>query len=210
MTVESFECEKVRYTARNQDTSARQLVIEHPRRAGWRLITGAAAPAESTTSAHRFQVPVGPAATAALVVAAYRPVQSAVRVVSMSEEQLQVFIRQGALDEKTRAALESLIAGRRGIAQLDTQISANQQEVDRIDTDQQRLRENMKSLKGSAEEKQLVQRYVSQLNDQENRLGTLRSERAALDRQRQERELALVTQIDALSLESGAAATPCR
>ena len=40
--------------------------------------------------------------------------------------------------------------------------------------DQQRLRENMKSLKGSAEEKKLLERYTQQLDAQETRLEALR------------------------------------
>jgi hypothetical protein len=42
--------------------------------------------------------------------------------------------------------------------------------------DQQRLRENIKSLKGSAEEKLLLQRYTQQMNEQENRLDRLRKD----------------------------------
>ena len=45
--------------------------------------------------------------------------------------------------------------------------------------DQQRLRENMKALRGSAEEKQLLQRYTRQLDEQETRLETLQTEMAA-------------------------------
>ena len=45
-----------------------------------------------------------------------------------------------------------------------------------IAEDQLRLRENMKALRGSAEEKQLLQRYTKQLDDQENELGKLRTE----------------------------------
>ena len=46
----------------------------------------------------------------------------------------------------------------------------------RIFDDQQRLRENMRSLKGSSEEKMLLQRYTAQLNDQETQLEKLRKE----------------------------------
>lgn len=43
----------------------------------------------------------------------------------------------------------------------------------------------MKALKGSAEEKALLQRYTTQLNDQETRLDALRKELADLEIQRQ-------------------------
>lgn len=52
-------------------------------------------------------------------------------------------------------------------------------EIDRINREQSRIRENMKSLKGSAEEKALVQRYVTGLNQQEDRLAKLNSEISA-------------------------------
>ena len=42
-----------------------------------------------------------------------------------------------------------------------------------ITQDQQRLRENMKALRGSPEEKQLLQRYTRQLDQQEDQLAEL-------------------------------------
>ena len=46
------------------------------------------------------------------------------------------------------------------IANLDAQLQTRQQEIDAISTDQARIRENMKALKGTAEEKALIQRYT--------------------------------------------------
>ena len=43
-----------------------------------------------------------------------------------------------------------------------------QQDMKSIDKDQGRLRENMKALKGSPEEKALLQRYTKQLDSQED------------------------------------------
>ena len=57
----------------------------------------------------------------------------------------------------------------------------------------------MTALKGSAEEKQLVQRYVKQLNDQEDRLKVIRDERAEIVKQLQDGEQALTRQIEALT-----------
>ena len=58
--------------------------------------------------------------------------------------------------------------------------------MQRIFEDQQRVRENLKALKGSTEEKVLVQRYAAQLNEQESYLQTLRREITDLEgRQRQ-------------------------
>jgi hypothetical protein len=45
-----------------------------------------------------------------------------------------------------------------------------------IATDQNRVRENLRALKGTAEEKALAQRYVKELDEQETRLATLKKE----------------------------------
>ena len=64
---------------------------------------------------------------------------------------------------------------------LENQISTRQLQVDSINKDQSRLRENMKALKGSSEEKALLQRYTRQLDQQEDRLGALQNEIADLN-----------------------------
>ena len=58
-----------------------------------------------------------------------------------------------------------------------------QRESDQIAADQNRIRENMKALKGTSEEKALLRRYVGQLDSQESRLVALRKETADLTAQ---------------------------
>ncbi len=62
------------------------------------------------------------------------------------------------------------------VSEIEGQLSTRQHEVDAINKDQSRLRENMKALKGSAEEKALLQRYTRQLDQQEDRLTALQKE----------------------------------
>ena len=64
-------------------------------------------------------------------------------------------------------------------------------QIAEIDRDQERVRENMKALRGSAEEKALTQRYTQELNDQEDRLASLRDDqkKATADRDARRREL---------------------
>ena len=61
------------YTVRNDDATPRDVVIEHPVRAGWTLTSGVK-PAESSATAHRFRVAVAPKSTATLTVAEMRPI----------------------------------------------------------------------------------------------------------------------------------------
>jgi predicted nucleic acid-binding Zn-ribbon protein len=73
------------------------------------------------------------------------------------------------------------------VARLRSEIETRQQELNAINRDQARIRENMKALKGSPEEKALLQRYTGQLNSQEDRLTALNKEIADLQ-QRQTME----------------------
>jgi predicted nucleic acid-binding Zn-ribbon protein len=62
------------------------------------------------------------------------------------------------------------------VDKLEDQVKSRQTAVDSINKDQARIRENMKALKGTAEEKALLQRYTGELNSQEDRLAALRRE----------------------------------
>jgi len=68
--------------------------------------------------------------------------------------------------------------------------------------DQGRLRENMKALRGSVEEKALLQRYTKQLDDQETQLANLRKKITDTEAQRDTANEKLETMIDDLNLEA--------
>ena len=67
----------------------------------------------------------------------------------------------------------SIVEQKNKIAEVAAQIQSLDDEKSGIYDDQQRLRENLKALKGSQEERALTQRYTQQLNDQENRLAEI-------------------------------------
>ncbi len=67
--------------------------------------------------------------------------------------------------------------------------------------DQQRLRENLKSLKGSAEERALTQRYLQRLNDQETRLESIQKEIADFEKKQEQAQAELDEMIEKLSFD---------
>lgn len=90
----------------------------------------------------------------------------------------------GVLDDATTASLREVLRRKAVIADLAGQVTTQESELATIGRDQDRVRENMKSLKGTPEERQLVQRYVRQLDAQETRLDVLRADIARLTRER--------------------------
>jgi predicted nucleic acid-binding Zn-ribbon protein len=80
-------------------------------------------------------------------------------------------------------------------------ISARQRAIDSIGKDQARLRENMKALKGSSEEKALVQRYARQLDQQEDRLVALQKEMSDLNDKKDKADQDLEQTIQAIVMD---------
>jgi hypothetical protein len=200
LTQRSEMREKKTYTFRNEDSAPRQVIVEHPVRAGYEL-RGDARPVETTANWMRFRVQVEPKQTAALVVEEAQPLETSFAVTNLDAARLELFVRAKSIDQPLEEALRKVLAQQSAIAALEGQSRARDAEKSKIYDDQQRLRENMKALKGSAEEKLLLQRYTQQLNDQENRLEALKNEVAGLDKQLAEARDALASMIEGLAFD---------
>jgi chromosome segregation ATPase len=98
--------------------------------------------------------------------------------------------------------LRQVIAQKNNIAALEADIAAHKAQVSAIAEDQQRVRENLKALKGSPEEKALVERYARELNDQEDKVQSLQHEISDLQQKRDAAQKALTAMIEGVELEA--------
>jgi hypothetical protein len=200
MTQMTQERQENTYTIRNRDAAARTVVIEHPARAGWKL-TDDETPAESSASFHRFRLTVQPKKTTELTVKEYRPIQNSYQLTNVTDDQVKYFLVQKMINIETERVLRKVMLQKNDIAQLDATIAGRKTQITSISDDQQRVRENMKALKGSAEEKALVERYVKELNEQEDRMQSLRHEITDLQQKRESAQKTLNETIEALQME---------
>jgi hypothetical protein len=185
--------EKRTYTVRNEDSKARTVVIEHPNRSGWTL-TSAVKPDETSPNTYRFRVQAAPKATASLIIEELRAMDTSYQVTSFTDDQLAVLVRQRTLTPEVEQALRAIMAKKNEIAAVSDEAGRRRQESEQIYRDQERLRENLKALKGSPEERSLVSRYTRQLDEQETRLDVLTREIA----ERDARRATLQAELDAL------------
>lgn len=192
--------EKKTYTFRNEDSSARTIIVEHPVRAGYEL-RGDNRPVETTAGWMRFRVPVAPKQTVMFVVEEGRPQLASYALTNLTSDQVALFVQQKSIDKTVEEALRRILAQKQVVAELEEQKEAREHDTEAIFDDQQRLRENMKALKGSAEEKSLVQRYTQQLNEQENRLEALRKEVAKIGKQAEDAQAVLDRMIQEMSFD---------
>jgi hypothetical protein len=146
--------------ARVEEDSARTLVLEHPARPGWTLKKGAQEPEEKSPGIYRFRVSLAAKAMATLPIEEVRTVSSIYQVADLGPDQVQLFLKNGALTPEMAAALQKITTQKAVVQKLEQEMEDRQKDIDRIVDDQGRLRENMKALRGSGEEKALLQRYT--------------------------------------------------
>jgi len=188
------------YTISNSDLTLRDVIIEHPASSLWKLADGVK-PEETTESFLRFRVKVEPKTSAQLKVEEYHPQISQVVLTNLDSDLIAVLTEQKRVTPAMEQAFKRVLDQKSVIAGIDEQLKARQNEEQSIAADQGRIRENMKALKGSPEEKALLQRYTHQLDEQEDRLTALRSQIADLTAKRQQASEQLDKILSEISLD---------
>jgi len=183
------------YTLSNVTERAKTVYVEHPygKNSKWQLVK-TAKPVETTEQFYRFKVSVPPNASTQLVVTEELPEVTTFALSNVTSNDIEIYVKQNYLTPQMKQALESVVQLKSQISSLNRQVVEKQAEINMIFKDQERMRDNLKALGKSDEEKQLVQRYVGKIAQGEDQLERLRQEekklveeRGALQRQLDER-----------------------
>ena len=170
--------------------------------AGWKLAEGGPKPAETTSNLYRFRMNVEPKATTKFEVNESEPLETRYEISNLTDDQITLFLQQKSINPQVEAALRKIMVQKDRVAAFEEEISRRDDEKQKIFDDQQRLRENLKALKGSPEERALTQRYTQQLADQETRLQALAKESADFQAKRDAAQDELDKMIQGLSLDA--------
>lgn len=165
-----------KYTIRNADTELRQVIVEHPAEEKWELTPSTPKPEESSESFHRFRVSVEAGKAAELTVESVHPEETTFALTNLDRDEVALLVEQKRMTPPMQQTFDRILKQKEKVEEISSHISERKRESDQIAADQNRIRENMKALKGSAEEKALLQRYVGQFDAQESRLAVLRKE----------------------------------
>lgn len=188
---------EVVYTFRNTSDKPRQVLVEHPYDPAYKLV----APAkfeERTPGLYRFQIAVPASKTENLIVKTERPLQETYALLDAELDFIEVTTRRKeGVSPKLKAALEDVLARRRKLQDLQSQIAEREGEVKQIEQDQSRIRQNMAVLERTSES---YKNYVKQLDAQELRIQELRKQDSALRTQRATSERELKAFIDTLEV----------
>jgi hypothetical protein len=160
------------YNIRSKAAEKRTVVIEHPFRSGWKLIEPPK-PIERTPSVYRFQVTVEPEKSAKMAINEEQLTSESVAIVSADVNALLVYSRNRVISAKVKAALEKVVEWRNTIIELQRRSAALTQQLNEINEEQTRIRENMKTLSQNSE---IYSRYVKKLDAQETQIEGLREQ----------------------------------
>lgn len=191
--VHYFKTEKKTYKLANQTDREKVVYIEHPVRKGWGLSDETAKPDIVTERYYRFRVVIKPFEKAELPITERQGLMDSYSLSNITGDQLNLFVSRRYIDDATRAKLEKLISLRQQINEQTQKLESFEGEVDRIEADQKRLRENIESLAKTAEAKTLIARYIAKAGEQETRLEEMEKERKTIsaEKERLERQLAV-------------------
>jgi chaperonin cofactor prefoldin len=194
MTSRSTLQETTTYSIRNVDQKPKTLVIEHAIRPDYKLLK--LKPAETTSSAYRFEVKLAGGASEKFPVAEERVFETSVTLASVTPDYLLVYVKNKALDDAARKQLERIATQKQAIAANDGDIRAAEQQLNEVAQDEQRVRDNIGSLNRVSGQQDLVQKYARQLSDQETRIASLRDQLSELRKKKAALESELNSLID--------------
>lgn len=190
--VHYFRQERKTYTLQNQTDKPRVVYIEYPVRQGWELSADTPKPDVTTQRYYRFKVELPGLEKKEITVSEQQGLMDSYALTNLSRTDLELFLSRKYINAETKLRLEKLINLRIQINQIDAKLETFDDEVEKIEADQKRLRENIETLSKTPEAKTLIARYIAKANDQETQLETMEKERKSLesDKQRLENELA--------------------
>jgi hypothetical protein len=184
------------YTIRNVDQKPKTLIIEKGQRPEYKLL--GQKPSETTANAYRFEVKVGADGVEKFPVAEERVYDTTMAVSSITPEVLLAWVQNKALSDTGRRQLQQIAGVKRQIAEFENQINQLDGNVSTIVSDQNRVRENIRSLNQVSGQQDQVQKYAKQLATQESELAGLRDQLSDLKKQKAAQESELNRLIEAL------------
>jgi hypothetical protein len=178
LTAKSAIEETKTYTIRNVDGKAKTLIVEHPERYGYKLLSQP--PVETTSNAYRFEVKLASTATETFPVREERIFDQTLSLTNMTPDVLTTWIQNKALTDNGRRQLEQIAAKKREISANDASFSRANSDLSELEQDQRRTRDNIQSLNNVSGQQELVQQYARQLAQIEVKMAGLRDTQSRL------------------------------
>jgi hypothetical protein len=185
------------YTVKNRSEHDRLVLVEHPYRSDWTLVTPEKA-TERSRDVYRFEVKAEPNKTEKLSVVEEQKRTDELAILSMDDQSVRVFLLSKVGSDKVKAALEQIIKLRADLAQTQQEIGKEEHALAGIEKDQERMRANMARVPQTSE---AYKRYLKKFDDQETEIERRRSTITTLQTNAESQRKAYETFVVRLNLE---------
>ncbi|EPX60099.1 hypothetical protein D187_002185 [Cystobacter fuscus DSM 2262] len=201
LTVEFVMMRRTHYHLRNKARRAQILFLEHPRTEGWRL-DQVGAPDETTDHYWRFTRGLAAGGTETFTVTESSGRQRTYLLANTGLDEVSFFLSSGFIDERVARSLREIISLRERVARRSEEVRQRTEERSQLFKDQERIRANIESLKSGAPQRELVARFVTKLNEQEDRLEGIARELERLSQEQREAQEEVNRQIQRLAFST--------
>jgi hypothetical protein len=176
------------YQAENKGDKDKALIIEHPIRQGWKLVD-TDKPIETTETLYRFKGKVAANKATKLTVKEEIVQGEEIAILPMDLNAMSYYVQQGEIPQKVRDALGKAAQLKSATVDTERKITQKNQQVQQVSAEQNRIRENLKTVSAQSE---YYTRLLKKLNDQETQIEGYQAEveelKKTLDKQRKELE----------------------
>jgi len=164
-----YELEYKTYLINNNTERPLDFYLEHRFNQQWELID-TPEPVERTEHFYRFRFDVPSHKTKLFTVTECIEHQTTYALTNTSRENLQLWLEKKYIDKKTLRALEGIVQLTEQITQIRQEIKLKESHIQAVFKNQERLRHNLQALGNTEDERSLRERYISQLNQEEDNL----------------------------------------
>jgi hypothetical protein len=197
LLVEFYHLRRTLYTVRNKAKRAQTLYLEHPR-TGWEL-KDSPEPAETTDNFWRFKLELAAVASEELTVTERTTGQRTWYFSNTGLDEVRFFLDSGYIDERVAQGVREVITLRDRVAEFDQKEQRLNNERTKLFKDQERIRANIDSLKSGASQRELSERFVAKLGEQEDRLEAIARELERVEREKHEAQEEVNRKLQALA-----------
>ncbi|HEY7155774.1 MAG TPA: DUF4139 domain-containing protein [Gemmataceae bacterium] len=160
------------YTVKNRNDEERTVLIEHPVRNEFKLVSDTK-PVETASDVYRFQLKVAPGKSEKQTVSEERIINATVQLSNLDDNNIRIFLKQTITSDKVKAGLKQAMELRWAMNKTQREIAELQRQLNAITQDQPRLRSNLKELPQSSE---AFKRIVAKFNEQETQIETYQAD----------------------------------
>jgi hypothetical protein len=164
------------YTIKNRSESDRVVLIEHPFRSDWKLVSPAKA-TERSRDVYRFEVNASSNKPIKLEVVEEQERGTQMALNNTNDDAIQIFLHSSVTSPKVKAALEKALALKGQLSETRALIRKEEEALKVIEQDQSRMRANMERVPQTSN---AYKRYLQKFDDQETEIEKRRDKVAKL------------------------------